>query len=63
MRLANGDTLETDQLNDQVLEVDATGAIVLRYGQIQNAGNGPGQLDAPYDAKAIGDYTGLSAPQ
>jgi hypothetical protein len=63
VRIANQDTLIADQLNDQVLEVDPNGAVVFTYGQIQLAGNAPGELNTPYDAKAIGDYTGLTAPQ
>jgi outer membrane protein assembly factor BamB len=63
MRLADGDTLISDQLNDQVIEVNPSGAIVFSYGVIQIPGNGPGQLQAPYDAKVVGDFTGLTAPQ
>jgi hypothetical protein len=62
VRLANGDTLISDQLNDQVIEVDASGDIVFSYGVVQLAGSGAGELNTPYDAKVIGDYTGLSAP-
>jgi hypothetical protein len=62
VRLSNGDTLISDQFNHQVIEVDGAGAIVFSYGQLDVAGNGPGQLDAPYDAKVIGDYTGLTSP-
>jgi hypothetical protein len=62
VRLADGDTLISDQLNDQVIEVDPSGVIVFSYGTIQIAGSGPGQLQAPYDAKVVGDYTGLTAP-
>jgi hypothetical protein len=63
VRLTNGDTLISDQLNDQVIEVDALGAIVFSYGAIQLSGSEPGQLNTPYDAKVVGDYTGLTAPQ
>jgi hypothetical protein len=68
VRLEDGDTLISDQLNDQVIEVDANPdpsrvMIVFSYGVIQSSGSGPGQLDTPYDAKVIGDYTGLSAPE
>ena len=31
-------------------------------GMIQTDGNGFNQLNAPYDAKVIGDYTGLTPP-
>lgn len=63
MRLMDGDTLISDQLNDQVIEVDPGGDIVFAYGLIQIAGASADELYAPYDAKVIGDYTGLSAAQ
>jgi hypothetical protein len=31
-------------------------------GQIGVAGTGFDELNTPYDAKVVGDYTGLSAP-
>ena len=62
VRLHGGLTLISDQFNDQVIAVDHAGHIVYTYGQIGVAGNGPGQLNAPYDAKVIGDYTGLTPP-
>jgi hypothetical protein len=61
VRLADGDTLISDQLNEQVIEVNTEGELIFTYGMIQVAGNGPDELSAPYDAKVIGDYTGLSA--
>jgi hypothetical protein len=64
VRLKNGDTLIADQNNNQVIEVDPAGKNVLfTYGMIGVAGNAAGQLNAPYDAKVVGDYTGLTAPQ
>ena len=63
VRLADGDTLIADQLNDQVIEVDSNGQIVFSYGTIQVSGSTAGLLNAPYDAKILGDYTGLTAPQ
>jgi hypothetical protein len=62
IRLRNGRTLISDQNNHQVIEVDASGALVFSYGTIGVAGATAGLLNAPYDAKAIGDYTGLTAP-
>lgn len=62
VRLRNGDTLISDQFNNQVIEIDSLGAIVFSYGMINVVGNGPNQLNAPYDAKQIGDFTGLTAP-
>jgi hypothetical protein len=65
VRLANGDTLISDQFNHQVIEIDATPqhAIVYTYGTLGTPGSGPNQLDGPYDAKVVGDYTGLTPPQ
>jgi hypothetical protein len=63
IRLNSGTTLISDQYNNQVIEVDPQGNIVFSYGQIGVVGRAQGQLDAPYDAKVIGQYVGLTAPQ
>ncbi|HLK37377.1 MAG TPA: hypothetical protein VKU41_11535 [Polyangiaceae bacterium] len=59
IRLANGNTLISDQFNQQVIEVTggASPTIAFTYGQLNVAGKGAGQLNAPYDAKRVGDYT------
>jgi hypothetical protein len=62
VRLANGHTLISDQFNDQVIEIDTRGALVFAQGNIQVDGTGFNELNAPYDAKVIGDYTGLTNP-
>jgi len=62
VRLANGNTLISDQFNMQVIEVDASGNIVFSQGQIGVAGTAFNELNAPYDAKVVGDYTGLTQP-
>jgi hypothetical protein len=62
VRLRNGDTLISDQFNDRVIEVDQAGRIVFREGRINTPGIGGRLLNAPYDAKVIGDYTGLTRP-
>jgi hypothetical protein len=64
VRLSNGNTLISDQFNEQVIEVDhdKNADIEFSEGVIAKAGNAPGELNAPYDAKAIGDYTGLTPP-
>lgn len=62
VRLRNGDTLISDQFNDQVIEINRDGEIVWTQGKIQVDGNGFNRLNAPYDAKVIGDYTGLTRP-
>jgi hypothetical protein len=62
IRLANGDTLIADQNNHRVIEVDNTKSIVFSYGAENMAGNGAGQCNGPYDAKVVGDFTGLTPP-
>jgi outer membrane protein assembly factor BamB len=62
VRLANGDTLITNQFNDQVIEVTPANDVVFAYGQPGVAGSANGQLNTPYHAVDIGDYTGLTAP-
>jgi hypothetical protein len=62
VRLRNGDTLISDQFNDRVIEVNHGGMIVFRQGVLNTPGFGHGLLNAPYDAKVIGDYTGLTPP-
>jgi outer membrane protein assembly factor BamB len=67
VRLPNGNTLISDQFNNQVIEVnhDQNAAIVFTQGQIPGnsaPGNGFDQLNGPYDAKVVGDFTGLTRP-
>jgi len=62
VRLYNGNTLISDQFNNQVIEVDHEGNIVFQQGQIAVSGTGFDMLNAPYDAKVNGDYTGLTPP-
>ena len=74
VRLRNGDTLISDQFNNRVIRVSPAGQIVASYG-LPLAGGGPignnagydhhttqKGLYSPYDAKVIGDYTGLTPP-
>ena len=74
VRLRNGDTLISDQFNNRVIRVDHAGNIVASYG-LPLAGGGPignnasydlhstqKGLYSPYDAKIVGDYTGLTPP-
>ncbi|MBV8208931.1 MAG: hypothetical protein JO133_02605 [Burkholderiaceae bacterium] len=74
VRLRNGDTLISDQFNNRVIRVSPAGQIVASYG-LPLAGGGPignnvgydvhttqNGLYSPYDAKIVGDYTGLTAP-
>jgi hypothetical protein len=66
VRLRDGETLISDQFNDRVIEVVRTGSVggVIEHqlGVLNVFGIGKGLLDAPYDAKVIGDYTGLTPP-
>jgi hypothetical protein len=66
VRLANGDTLISDQFNDQVIRVDLSGNIVASYGTTNTVGfsltSAATQMNGPYSAYVIGDYTGLTPP-
>jgi len=64
VRLRNGNTLISDQFNDQVIEVnhEMNADIVFTEGQIGVLGSGFDELNGPYDAKVIGDFTGLTPP-
>jgi hypothetical protein len=66
VRLRNGTTLISDQFNDRVLIVDKTGKTLVQYGTLNvpgfNTDNVNTQMNAPYDAKVIGDFTGLTPP-
>ena len=64
IRLRNGDTIISDQFNQRVIIVDRKGQIRRSYGNLNVSGfglqNTSEGLFAPYDAKVIGDYTGLT---
>jgi len=62
VRLKDGLTLISDQFNDRVIAVTQQGNIVFTQGALNVPGNGWNQLNAPYDAKVIGDYFGLTPP-
>jgi hypothetical protein len=74
VRLKNGDTLISDQINNRVIRVNMAGEIVADYGLPLGSGGGIGNnagydldttqngLNWPYDAKIVGDYTGLTPP-
>lgn len=62
VRLKNEHTLISNQFDDQVIEVTPKGEIVFTQGQVVVPGNGFNELNAPYDAKVVGEYTGLTAP-
>jgi hypothetical protein len=67
VRLRNGHTLISDQYNHRVIEVSREKQIVRTFGKINSLGYDArsvsgGGLNSPYDAKRIGDYTGLTNP-
>lgn len=60
--LRNGNVLISDQNNMQVIEIDSSQNIVWSQGEIAVPGTGFDMLNGPYDAKVLGDYTGLTPP-
>jgi hypothetical protein len=62
VRLRNGHTLISDQFNDRVIEVNVQKQIVFQQGALNMPGSAFNRLNGPYDAKAIGDFTGLTPP-
>jgi hypothetical protein len=67
VRLRNGHTLISDQYNHRVIDVNHDKQIVRTFGKINSLGYNAqsvahGGLNSPYDAKRIGDYTGLTPP-
>jgi hypothetical protein len=63
VRLRNGDTLIADQFNDRVMQVTRAKNIRWSYGALNAPGKVAGLLNAPYSAKVIGDFTGLTPPK
>jgi outer membrane protein assembly factor BamB len=59
-------TLISDQFNNRVIIIDKKGNLLAQYGNLNTIGYGTTNtqqgLYAPYDAKVIGDYTGLTRP-
>jgi len=60
--LKTGKVLISDQYNMQVIEIDPSQNVLFSQGTIAVAGNTFDLLNGPYDAKVIGDYTGLTPP-
>jgi hypothetical protein len=60
--LKTGDLLISDQFNMQVIEINALENVSFSQGTIAVSGITFDLLNAPYDAKVIGDYTGITAP-
>jgi hypothetical protein len=74
VRLHHGDTLISDQFNNRMIRVSPAGQIVMSYGLPLAGGGAIGNnvgydlkttqkgLYSPYDAKVVGDNTGLTPP-
>ena len=65
VRTSDGNTLISDQFNDRVIVVDVNKNIVRSLGKLNVIGYNTSNvaadgLSAPYDAKVIGDFTGLT---
>jgi hypothetical protein len=66
IRLANGNTIISDQFNHRVIVVNHAKQILATFGHLNTPGFGTDDtnqgLNGPYDAKVVGDFTGLTAP-
>lgn len=62
VRLANGEIVIADQINERVIIIDSKGNTVFQYGKTNLAGVGPNELNWPYTAFVVGDYTGQTPP-
>ena len=62
VRLADGNTLIADQFNNRAIIISPQKKIIFQYGETNVIGDGPNQLNAPYSAVSIGDYTGVTPP-
>jgi len=62
----HGRIVVSDQFNDRVIVIDHKGDLLAQYGNLNTVGYGTTNanegLFAPYGAKVIGDYTGLTSP-
>jgi hypothetical protein len=62
VQLKHGRIAIADQFNHRVLIIKRDKTLVFQYGMTNHPGNGPGQLDGPYTAFVVGDYTGQTRP-
>ena len=62
LRLADGTTLIADQFNNRVIIISPAKRILFQYGMTNVVGDEQNQLNAPYSAMSIGDYTGVTPP-
>lgn len=62
----SGPVVIADQFNNRVIIIDQNGNLLAQYGNLNVSGYGTQNtqqgLYAPYDAKIIGDYRGLTKP-
>jgi hypothetical protein len=62
----HGKIVISDQFNDRVIVIDHKGNLLAQFGNLNTPGygttNASAGLFAPYAAKVIGDYTGLTPP-
>lgn len=62
----DGHIVISDQINERVIVIDKKMHIVHQYGLLNQPGYGTSNtqqgIDWPYDAKVIGDWTGLTQP-
>jgi hypothetical protein len=62
VRLKNGNTAIADQFNHRAIIVNGEHRLIEQVGETNVPGNGFDQLDGPYTAFVIGDYTGQTPP-
>jgi hypothetical protein len=66
IRTKTDNTVISDQFNDRVIVVNPELQILAQFGNLNTPGYGTKNtsqgLNGPYDAKVIGDYTGLTPP-
>lgn len=66
VRTVAGNIVISDQFNNRVFVIDMAKHILAQYGTLNVPGYGTSTaqqgLNGPYDAKVIGDYTGLTQP-
>ncbi|MFI5286019.1 MAG: PQQ-binding-like beta-propeller repeat protein [Candidatus Dormibacteria bacterium] len=62
VRLKNGAISIADQFNHRAILISPTGRLLEQIGETGIPGSGFDQLDGPYTAFVIGDYTGQTPP-
>jgi PQQ-like domain len=62
VRLKNGNTAIADQFNHRAIIINGEHRLIQQVGETNVPGNGFDQLDGPYTAFVIGDYTGQTLP-